>query len=223
MVTTNNRNTVFMGYTTYRLLAISYLLIGIMGCNNERVDTRAVVQEMRDRQIKRVSQAQVMALADDWGKNIAKQLKKNAVASLLNNQLKDSLSKAYGANVQFLSPRNFDLPSLDELERQVLDAYQYNADKKLPQSDNIQRLPDQQTLLFTAPVQWNDDFAKLSKAELTQLTQKLQLDSLSFRKRGDFLGVWSIKLQKKEIIRRTDAKTFEKAKSRIEQYSDSRR
>jgi hypothetical protein len=206
-------------FVVYALLISSFL----MSCNNERVDTQAVVQEMRDRQIKRVNPAQVMALADDWGKNIAKQLKKNAATTLLNNQLKDSLSKAYAANIQFLSPINFDLPSLAELERQVLDAYQYSVDKKLPQSDNIQRLPDQQTLLFTSPVLWNDDFTKLSKVELAQLSQKFQLDSLLFRKKGDFLGVWSIKLQKKEIIRRTDAKTFEKAKSRIEQYSDSRR
>ena len=161
-------------FVVYALLISSFLL----GCNNERVDTHAVVQEMRDRQIKRVNPAQVMALADDWGKNIAKQLKKNAATTLLNNQLKDSLSKAYAANIQFLSPPNFDLPSLAELERQVLDAYQYSANKKLPQSDNIQRLPDQQTLLFTAPVLWNDDFTKLSKAELTQLSQKFQLDSL---------------------------------------------
>ncbi|MFN8353549.1 MAG: hypothetical protein U0Y10_03835 [Spirosomataceae bacterium] len=199
--------------TRIALAWIGTLLLA--ACSNERIDTTSIAQEMKDREIKHVSSAQIMALGDDWGKEIAKVLKSSPKGSLLGTSLTDSLAKSFSAEITFVTPKNFSNPSLPDLQQQVLGAYLYNVSHQVAQSDNIQRMPDQKTLLFTSPVLWSADFEKFSKAEQAMLGQRYQLDSLSFRKKGDLLGVWCIKLPKKEIIRRTDTKALKKLKNRV--------
>ena len=37
-------------------------------------------------------------------------------------------------------------------------------------------------------------------------TENTKLDSLSFRKKGDFAGLWLVKFSKKEVVRLSDPK-----------------
>jgi membrane-associated HD superfamily phosphohydrolase len=180
----------------------------LMACN-ERIDTKAYKEELKTRQIKRVSSEQVTALSDIWGKNIVRILNQR----MGSNTAADSLAKRYVAQIRLLSVGQLAGTTLDATQRQILEAYQYNAQNNIPQTDNVQKLNGGEQMLFTSPVIWNEQLAKLSPSQKTDLAKRYALDSLSYRKVGDWIGIWSIVFDKKELIRRTDAKALDKLRN----------
>ena len=46
----------------------------------------------------------------------------------------------------------------------------------------------------------------LKKTQIEALGKTAKLDSLSFRKKGDFVGLWLVKFSKKEVVRLSDPK-----------------
>lgn len=189
----------------YLTVLVALLLVGC----NERIDTKAYKEELKTRQIKRVTSEQVTALSDIWGKNLVRILNQRMAEA----SVADSLSKRYAATITLLSPKQLRNRALDPTQRQVLEAYQYNAENGIAQTDNVQKLKGGEQMLFTSPVIWNDQWAKLSQSQKASLASKYQLDSLDYRKNGDWIGVWSIVLQKKELISRTEAKALDKLRN----------
>lgn len=193
-----------------KLLLLLFGAYSFVSCD-ERADTRGYKEELKNRQIKRVTSEQVTALADIWGKNLSKILNNNPQ----NANVADSLAKHYAAEIRFLSPKNFVDNKLNVVERQVLEAYQYNAISNITQTDNVQKLDDGGTkMLFTSPVFWSEALAKLPQTQKKIFAERNQLDSLDFRKTGDWIGIWCMTFQKKELIRRTDMKALDKLRNK---------
>jgi hypothetical protein len=177
---------------------------------SKRIDTTAAVKELHEREVKRITPALFTAQVDEWGKVIVDSLNKNLVKNLEDRVLIDSLSDKYRVEILSGSPLKLHNPALGDKINQILDAYQYNAEKHLEQIDNIQKSDDEKFFYYTAPILFKNQFEGLKKAKIEELGKIGKLDSLVFRKKGDFIGLWMVKFSKKEVVRLADPKHLKK-------------
>lgn len=190
----------------YCLLFTAYCLL-LNACDfSKRIDTRQAVKELHEREVKRITPTQFVAQVDEWGKIIVDSLNKNLAENLEKRALIDSLSSKYRVEILTGSPLNLQNPALGKKVNEILDAYQYNSERHLLQVDNIQKSDDEMFFYYTAPITENAQFEQLKKNQLEALEKTAKLDSLSFRKKGDFVGLWLIKFSKKEVVRLSDPK-----------------
>jgi len=189
-------------------VGILLLMSLLAGCSTDRVqNTKELAREMNDRKIKRVTSAQLTSTVDEWGKAVVAEAQKgleaemaqaNPPASLCNPDGSPSvrkLEKLYAADIDLLTARDVKSAALPAKERELLDAYLYNAENKLAQSDNVQKIAD---TLFV----YN---AAVPAATLICRTCSDQA-ALPF-------VVWRVVFSKKEIIRRLNPKALQKKKA----------
>ena len=177
------------------------------GCDfSKRIDTRAAVKELKERQVKRITPTQFVAQVDEWSHIITDSLNKNLAVNLKKRALIDSLSSKYRVEISTGSPINLQNTAYGKKVNEILDAYQYNAEKHLPQTDNIQKSDDEKFFFYTEPITLKNQLDGLKKAQIEALGKTAKLDSLVFRKNGDFVGLWLIKFSKKEVVRLSDPK-----------------
>lgn len=212
-----------------------YLCFGIglmlfMACNLRRDKiplTPELKKEMENRQIKKLSEAQIFAKAFELGRQIADDSQKTLAANLKSAistkgiseaiqfcnvaamPLVDSLSLQYQATIRRVSfrvrnPKN----QPDSLEKEILEAYQANLEKMLPPQPNVQQIDDQY-LLYTQPILLNNPLClqchgqvgnEIKKEDYDLLKKLYPQDSAINHQTGDLRGMWSIKLSKKAII-----------------------
>jgi|GEM_PF-1299847 len=215
---------------------IFLLWAGITSCGNLKdkgYDTKAIAEEVKNREIKHITQAQLDAASTEWGGEITRMAQQNlaeVLTGVLSNHpieeaaaycqvdslLKaDSLSQRYGASLERSSLRDLSPSSpLTTKEREVLDAYLYNAENKLEQRPNVQRLGNQ-ALLYTSPILLQESVClrchgeagkDITPADFQKLTTRYKLDSLVNRHTNDLLGMWRISFNKKEMIKNLDLK-----------------
>jgi hypothetical protein len=192
------------------LLLTVYCLMLISCDFSKRIDTRAAVKELREREVKRITPAQFTAQVDEWGHKMVDSLNKNLVKNLENRALIDSLSKTYRVEILSGSPLKLQNPAFGQKVNEILDAYQYNAERRLPQIDNIQKSDDELYFFYTEPIILKNELEGLKKPRIDILSKTANLDSLAFRKKGDFVGLWLIKFSKREVVRLADTKHLRK-------------
>jgi hypothetical protein len=173
---------------------------------SKRIDTTAAVKELKERQVKRITPAQFTAQVDEWGHKIVDSLNRNFVQNLEKRTVIDSLSKSYRVEILSGSPLKLQNPAFGKKVNEILDAYQYNAERRLPQIDNIQKSDDELSFFYTEPVILKNELDGLKKTQIEALGKANNLDSLAFRKKGDFVGLWLIKFSKREVVRLADPK-----------------
>ncbi len=199
------------------------LLFGLIGCNtegNRGVDREKIKQEMNDRQIKRVSEPALMDAAFRTGEKLVSVAEGVLLEKLKNlpetNQLDSAVDQASHQDYEKLIMALIDSlnhqashrisliglglekvhPDTSAIEKQLLDAYQYNVEHQIPLEDNVQK-SGTDYLLFTRAITSEMDICSLI---LTKNTSSDHLDKLDSRQSG-FCGIWSIKLSKKNIIK----------------------
>jgi hypothetical protein len=179
----------------------------LIGCDfSKRIDTTAAVKELKERQVKRITPAQFTAQVDEWGHTIVDSLNRNFVQNLEKRTVIDSLSKFYRVEILSGSPMKLQNPAFGKKVNEILDAYQYNAERRLPQIDNIQKSDDELSFFYTEPIMLQNELEGLKKSRIEALGKTANLDSLAFRKKGDFVGLWLIKFSKREVVRLADPK-----------------
>ena len=199
------------------IFSIKICLLLIVYCSlfsscdfSKRIDTRAAVKELHEREVKRITPAQFTAQVDEWGHFIVDSLNRNLVKNLENKSVIDSLSKFYRVQILSGSPLKLQNPAFGQKVNEVLDAYQYNGERHLPQIDNIQKSDDELFFFYTEPIILKSELEGLKKPYLETLGKTANLDSLAFRKKGDFVGLWLIKFSKREVVRLADPKHLRK-------------
>ena len=182
------------------ILSAVFFSIILVTCNPERVKyTRELKQEMADKKIKRITNVDLVETVDTFGeritaaiqKELATQLQKTTdpaertkLCQLQNLPRTKAIADRYGVAIQLLSGADVSAKSLNSKEREVLDAYLYNAEKKLPQISNIQKIND--TLyVYNAAVPTENVICKTCFGD-----QKTPL------------AVWRLAFSKREIVRR---------------------
>ncbi|OIN57740.1 hypothetical protein [Arsenicibacter rosenii] len=171
----------------------------IMGCNpdNRIQQTPALKQEMMDKKIKRITNEEINITVDSWGKQIASVAQQELTARLsakpadiaglctLSELPKTrALAKRYAIDINLLSGADVQNTKLPAKEREVLDAYLYNAENKLAQQPNIQKVNDTLYVYNTAVPTDN------------------VICQACFGNQKQPLAVWRLVFHKREVIRR---------------------
>jgi len=179
------------------------LLVMLSACNSKRLEnTKELSKEIKASQIKRVTNTQLVYTVDEWGKKISKIAEKALEKELTSNpdktaELCKNLSKIpiiaamqneYGVQVQLLGAADVKNQALNPKERELMDAYLYSAKVKTAASDNVQQLNDT-LLVYNVPVAPENPVCKTCMGD----------QEIPF-------AVWRLLFDKKEIIRKLDAK-----------------
>lgn len=150
---------------------------------------------MADKRVKRLTNADLTEAVDSWGAQTVVIAEREAVAKLAKGEasagictLQDlpktqALAERYGMTISLLGVADVQNPKLAQKEREVLDAYAYNAEQKLPQSSNIQRIGDT-LFVYNAAVPAGN-----------------ALCQACFGQQKQPLAVWRLAFPKQEVIR----------------------
>lgn len=134
-----------------RVLTIFILFpLLLSSCGDQKIDTTAARKEMEAREIKVVSDAQIIEQAMKLGNEVSKQLK----VSLSKTEYFIELGKdtTYQRNYYLFARPN----ELEGKELQLFQAYNYNRKNGISSEPNIQKLDDGKTLLYTKPMTFGD-------------------------------------------------------------------
>ncbi len=182
------------------LPAFLFLSLVLTACNPERVQyTDKLKQEMADMKIKRITNADMVQTVDNFGERISTVIQKELATELQKAstpgqrsqfcQLQNlprttAIVKRYGITINLLGATDVQNKSLDPKEREVLDAYLYNAEEKQPQISNIQKINDT-LFVYNAAVPADNIICQACFGE-----QKTPL------------AVWRLAFPKREVVRR---------------------
>lgn len=182
-----------------------FFLTLLASCNSQnRVDNsnKELANEIKQSHIKRITNEQIISTIDLWGKELVKKTQGALIDEIGKapkpvNMLCDNLNKLpivaayereYGVTIGLLTPADSANPELDIKEKELLAAYLYNAERKLPQSDNIQKLNDT-LFVYNAPVPDN-----------TPIT------SSCFPDQPIPFALWRVLFDKRKVIQKIDIK-----------------
>jgi hypothetical protein len=180
-----------------------FLFLMVFACNSRRLEnTKELSREIKSSQIKRVTNTQLIYSADEWGKKISKIAEK-----ALETELKEhperagelcknldkipviaALQKEYGVRVELLGIADGNKNTLDLKEKELFEAYLYSAKNKSNAGDNVQQLSDD-LLVYNVPLTADSHICRICMPE----------QELNF-------ALWRLLFDKKEIIRKLDAK-----------------
>ncbi|MDN5202065.1 DUF3365 domain-containing protein [Fulvivirgaceae bacterium BMA10] len=210
------------------LRLLIFVLFAACSMDSKKVDQKSVAEEMKNREIKKVSDSEILSSAHERGAEIAAMAQaalSKKLFEVVSNQgtgkaieycniaaypILDSLSETHHAEIRRVSlklrnPK--DAP--DELERQLLEAYEFNVEKGLELTENIQEIDDQY-ILFTKPISIGSPMClkchgevrkDISEEDHSIIRSLYPSDSATGYKLGDLRGIWSVKLSKKEIVK----------------------
>jgi hypothetical protein len=186
-----------------KTIILFILIISTISCNNiERFDTSKIKEKVEASKIKRITPTQLNMQVERWGEGMSKAftttLEKEAanasktrleeICQLKNIKLIDSLSAVYNVKIRLLGMPDATNPKLYAKEKQVLDAYIYNAENKLPMDKNVQRIGDS-LFVYTYPITSTKTLSKLCFADNTYN-----------------FALWSIVFRKADVIRKINVK-----------------
>ncbi|SFF10908.1 hypothetical protein [Spirosoma endophyticum] len=185
-----------------------WLLLGLLisflsSCNPERVKyTKELKAEMADSKIKRITNADLIQTVDNLGakvsatiqKELAAQLQKTTdpaerakLCQLQNLPRTKAIANQYVLDIRLLGPADIQNKALNPKEREILDAYLYNAKQKLSPISNIQKINDTSFVYNTA------------------VPSDSPICEACFGKQDVPFAVWHLGFRKREVIRRMQA------------------
>ena len=182
------------------LVYLSALPLLFFACNPERVKyTSELKQEIADSKIKRVTNADVVETVNVFGEKISTVVQKELEAKLRETsgpteqatfcQLRNmprtkAISERYGLTIRLLGAADVQDKTLDPKERELLGAYQYNAEQKLSQISNIQKINDT-LFIYNAAVPTTSTICKAC-----------------FGNQQTPFAVWRLAFSKRQVVRR---------------------
>ncbi|MFD1142640.1 hypothetical protein ACFQ4C_16055 [Larkinella insperata] len=188
----------------FSLFALLLPVTFLYSCGlDQNQSSKELALEMNDRKIKRVTDAQLTATVDEWGKALVQTSRKALTAELakkVGDQSRctlegipavEKLEKQYAVTIDLLSAKDTANPALNTKERELLLAYRYNALNKMEQTDNIQKVNDT-LFVYNSPVATNDPIC-------TTCTDDAALPFV----------IWRVVFEKREIIRRINPKKLQ--------------
>jgi len=161
------------------------LLVVATSCKVEtdsNMDVEKVKQEIKDRKIRKITDAELLVEASDRGKTVValfleqQPLSQNACGT--DNWLpKEAEEGELGELLERVVVYCKAAPGFGQKERQIWEAYQYNTENGLELQPNIQKLADGEQLLYTHPFSYQNTAG------------------------GNSLGVLAVYFSKKDVIR----------------------
>lgn len=132
----------------FSLLAISSLFL--WSCGDQKIDTTKAREEMEAREIKVVSDAQIIEQAMKLGGEVSDKFRVNETEE--GFEVDFGTESVYNKAFYFFGEKN----DLNGKEQQLFQAYNYNRKNGITSDPNVQKLEDGITLLYTRPIQVED-------------------------------------------------------------------
>jgi hypothetical protein len=209
----------------------SLCLLVLVSCgennSNRGIDSKEVAQEIKNREVRHIPQAQIVETATRKGQLIADTIQESLNIILTQVLQEKGIEEAAkycdlqrlgfvkGMEQQYLATvKRVRLKgskpgqTLNEMEAQLLDAYRYNTENNLPLESNVQK-SGPEYLLFTAPITLDKSICLKCHGKVGQdvaendkaiLQKTYQMDSLVNYKQNQPIGIYSILFQRKGII-----------------------
>jgi len=206
-------------------------MILIVSCGpQERVSKETFEEVNRNMEIKRVTEAEIIQEAMIWGDSLTQEAQKQLISNLqkaISEQgipgaidfcnvnalpILTELGKVHSVQIKRASNRarnTADLPT--EEERPILEAYEYNAENGIKSDPNIQKFENGEVLLYTKPIVIPNGMClschgepgiEINKETQAKLDKLYPNDLDKGHKEGDLRGMWSVRIQKKEVVKR---------------------
>lgn len=213
-------------------IVLSILSAGLyFSCGpQERVSKETFEEVNKNMEIKRLTEVEILEEAMTWGDSITTEAQRQLVSTLqkaieengvpgaidfCNQQavpIIAEISKKYQVEIRRVSNsyRNpADQPN--EEEKPLLEAYEYNAESGVNSDPNIQKFQSGEVLLYTKPILISSALCmnchgepgkEISKETQQKLAQLYPNDKATGHKEGDLRGMWSVRIPKKEVVKR---------------------
>lgn len=207
------------------------IILAISACgSNERVSKEVFEEVNKSMEVKKVNEADLMKAALEWGEEISQKAQEELISALQAAISERGFSGAiefchvealpilkevgerYKVEVRRASNayRNpIDKPLKEE--ELILEAFEYNVENNLPTESNIQKLEGGEILHFAKAIKipnalclncHGDPGTEISLETKQKLEELYPNDKATGHKIGDLRGMWSIKIPKKEVIKR---------------------
>jgi hypothetical protein len=209
------------------LLAITFL----SSCgSNERVSKEVFEEVNKSMEVKKLNEVDILQAGMEWGDEISTEAQQQLVSALqkaieekgvpgaiefCNVQafpILQEVGTKYGVTVRRASNkyRNpADKPT--EEEKGILEAYEYNAENELPLAPSIQKFENGEVYLYTKAIKipngmclncHGEPGTEISAETQKALAELYPEDKAIGHKIGDLRGMWSIRIPKKEVVKK---------------------
>lgn len=154
------------------------VLISCVSPSEQQANKAKLLEGLKDHQVVRVTEEQIMAAAFEEGQKVLDLIDSASTDleywnSTIGLQYLDSLNNALNhGSIKMVKPDSL-TDDLGNEEMALLEAYLYSAEQAETLSNNVQRTADGQFLLYTSPITSEEQF----------------------------LGMWSMYISKKTLIR----------------------
>ncbi len=187
-------------------------------------DRKVGIEDFKNQEVKRVNKADIFAAGLEKGREVSNAIQvillqnlstlvneKNALEAIKYCNIHaypmvDSISNTFGVEIKRASNRYRNINDApDELEAQLLDAYEYSIENGYTLTDNIQEY-DIEFLLYTKPILAASPMCLECHGKNVDSSVKEQIDKLYpgdkalNHQLNDLRGMWSIKIPVKEIV-----------------------
>jgi hypothetical protein len=215
-------------------LKVSLAIVGttvLVSCGpQERVSKEVFEEVNQNMEVKKLSEAEILEQAMEWGDSISTVAQKELVSQLQNaiaekgvpgaidfcnvNALGilQKVSDTYQVSIRRASNRyrnSSDQPTADE--QAILEAYEYNAEKDLKSEPNIQKVQNGEVLLYTKPIVIPNGMClschgeagkEINEETLQKINELYPDDRAKGHQVGDLRGMWALRIPKSEVVKR---------------------
>ncbi|HET8861091.1 DUF3365 domain-containing protein [Marivirga sp.] len=212
-------------------ISFGLLLLLLWGCgfSTEKRRPKKIADSYDLREVKKVSEADIIYRTGVLGDSITEK-----VGAVFMNKITSQYAKGgYKAAAQFCSMNAYPLTdslaneykvflkrvssknrnptnSPSDLEKQILEAYEYSADRGDDLGANVQFIRPGDTILYNKPIRIPSEFCLNCHGSQSQIPAEVQAilkedypnDKATGYKVGDLRGMWSLKFLKKEIVQK---------------------
>lgn len=216
-----------MSFSTKLSFAIIFLIVWACGFSTEKRRPKQIEETQEKREVKRVSEADIINRTRKLGDSITKQAtavfmgkisEKYAeggyeaaaeFCSMKAYPLTDSLANEYKIFLKRVSNKNRNPDNVpSNLEKQVLEAYEYSIEQGDEIGANVQFMRSGDSILYNKPIRIPSELClnchgspgQISKEVQAILKKEYPNDKATDYKVGDLRGMWSLKFLKKEIV-----------------------
>lgn len=214
-----------------KILISASSLIFLLSCGpQERVSKETFEEVNQAMEVKRLTEVEILNEAMIWGDSISIEAQAQLISALQNAVSEKGVAGAvefcnvqalpilsevgekYGVSIRRASNRYrnpADQPT--EEEKTILDAYEYNAENGSKSDPNIQKFENGEVYLYTKAIVIPGGFClschgesgkEINDETLEKLAQLYPQDQAKGHKVGDLRGMWSIRIPKKEVVKR---------------------
>ncbi|MCS5490788.1 Tll0287-like domain-containing protein [Algoriphagus limi] len=214
-----------------KIFSIVGISVFLSSCGGGERVSKEVFEEVNEAmEIKKLSEAEIIDEAMVWGDSISMEAQQQLVSQLqqaisekgipgaiefCNVQalpIFEKVGKPYGVEIRRASNRYrnpADQPS--DMEQRYLETYEYDVENGNPLSPNIQKINEGEEFLYTKAIVipgglclscHGEPGKEINDETLKVLEELYPEDKAKGHKIGDLRGMWSIRIPKKEVVKR---------------------